>query len=349
MISQGKIVKIISMTEKISRKVGRIRDVARETGLSVATISRVMNGAKNVRPETRAIVEAASEKLDYVPNPAARALSTNRSKTIAAIIPNIKHSVFARYIDAIEQALSDHNYSLVLAISDADPEEELMAARKLISMGADAFILTGLPYREKLINLLERRDLPYAFTSVWNPQAQGPTIGYDNLELARSAANHLVDHGHKRIAIIHGPESDSDRTVARKNGVSLIADKFESLKFYETELSVAGGKEAAAIILSEPTRPTAILCFSDVLALGVYFALQGSSVNIPDDISVMGFDNLDWSGEIVPPLTTIRLPAGKMGTSVANEIVKFLETGKPIQNVQLFGTIVERQSVKTID
>ena len=158
----------------MSRKVGRIRDVARETGLSVATVSRVMNGAKNVRDETRARVMEASEKLDYLPNPAARALSTKRSKTIAAIIPNINHSVFSRYIDALEQVLSDRGYSLVLAISDGDAEEELKAARKLLSMGADAFILTGLAHHAELFNLLDRRGLPHAFTSVWQPEFGKP-------------------------------------------------------------------------------------------------------------------------------------------------------------------------------
>jgi len=327
-------------------KVGRIRDVARETGLSVATVSRVMNGAKNVRPDTRDRVLAASRKLDYLPNPAARALTTNRSKTIAAIIPTIEHSVFAKYINAIEQTLNLQGYSLVLAISNGDAQEELEAARKLLGMGADAFILSGAEHHTELMDLFQRREIPFVFTSIWDAASVHPTIGYDNFELARGAVEYLVAQGHTKIAAIHGPLMESDRTRKRKAGASAASEFPVQVDFYETELNVSGGKVAAKAILSSKKEYSAVLCFSDVLALGVFFCFHQAAVRIPGDISVMGFDNLDWSGHIEPPLTTINLPASEMGVSVADALMKHLKTGEPISGIQLFGEVVERKSVR---
>ncbi len=330
------------------RKIGRIRDVAKEAGLSIATISRVMNGATNVSPATRERVLSACEKLDYMPNPAARALSTNRSHTIAAIIPTIEHSVFAKYIAAIEQTLDERNYSLVMAISNADEDEELKAARKLLGMGADAFILSGAAHRDELFKMLARRNVPYVLTSIWDPGSSSPTIGYDNATLAAEAVTFLASFGHERIAVIHGPLADSDRTRARKSGAASVSGQRSKVDFFETMLSVAGGKKAVRELLDAGCRHTAVLCFSDVLALGTYFALEEAGYRIPEDLSVMGFDNLDWSEHVVPPLTTIDLPAKRMGDEVAIQLVNHLEHAKPIASTMLSGQLIIRQSVRKI-
>lgn len=328
---------------------GGIRDVARETGLSIATISRVMNGAKNVSAATRQRVTEACVRLDYVPNPAARALSTAQSKTIAAIIPTIEHSVFAKFIAGIEQALGARGFSLVLAISNGDPEEELTAARKLLGMGAEAFILSGADHSADLLGMFRRRQVPFAFTSFWDPDLEVPTIGYNNQRLAAEAVQYLVARGHRELAVLHGP-LDSDRTAARRDGAELGAlKKIDALDFFETELSVGGGRKAIRDILDRPHRPSAVLCFSDVLALGVLFGLNEAGLSVPEDISVMGFDNLDWARETHPPLTTINLPAGRMGQAVATQIMDHLDHGAPMGPEHLDAEIIERASVNDLN
>lgn len=332
----------------MTKAYGSIRDVAKATGLSIATISRVMNGNKSVSPKTRERVLTACEELDYLPNPAARALSTSKSKTIAAIIPTIGHSVFAKYVAAIENCLSEHGYSLVLAISNSDPDEELVATRKLLGMGAQAFILTGAVHNKMLLDLLTRRDVPHVFTSIWDPQNSQPTIGYDNRGLATEAVNFLADKGHRYISVIHGSTDESDRMLARVMGAKDAVRQNLRLTFHETELSVAGGKAAVRASLNQHAENTAILCFSDVLALGAYFCLQDEGKKVAEDVSVMGFDNLDWSSDITPPLTTINLPAAAMGREVATQIIRFLEKGDGLNHHFLSAEIVERGSVKTI-
>ncbi|WP_299211453.1 LacI family DNA-binding transcriptional regulator [uncultured Tateyamaria sp.] len=322
-----------------------IRDVARDTGLSTATISRVVNGDTKVSEKTRQLVLDACSRLDYLPNPAARALSTRRSRVVAAIIPTIEHSVFAKFISAIERTLGLHGYSLVLAISNADEAEELAAARKLLGMGADAFILSGQTHSKALLGMLAKRQVPYVYTSVWDPLCEQPTVGYDNADLAGQALRHLYANGHRRVAVVHGPLAESDRTVARRDGARALRGLFDTLDFFETPLSVAGGKACVGHRLADGGGYSAYLCFSDVLALGAYFACADVGKQIPQDVSVMGFDNLDWAEAVVPPLTTIDLPASGMGEAVGTHIVECLETSAPMQSQQLTARIIERGSV----
>ncbi|WP_432256884.1 LacI family DNA-binding transcriptional regulator [Limimaricola sp. AA108-03] len=330
----------------MAEKIGRIRDVAKESGLSIATVSRVMNGYKGVREATREKVLRACERLDYVPNSAARALSTSRTRTVAAIIPTIENSVYAKFVAAIEQTLSEQGYTLLLAVSHGSEAEEIEAARKLLAMGADAFILSGAAHDRALLDMLARRKVPHVFTSIWaGPEGPVPCIGYDNHEIARSAVGYLAERGHRHLGVIHGPLADNDRAVARKAGVVAMRAQGLELCFEETELSVAGGKSATARLLDRDPDLTALLCFSDVLALGAYFALAERGRRVPDDMAVMGFDNLDWTSETVPPLTTIDLPAGMMGREVAGQIVEHLEHRTPLAPVLLPSRIVERGSV----
>ncbi|MEM7668648.1 MAG: LacI family DNA-binding transcriptional regulator [Pseudomonadota bacterium] len=329
----------------LTRKVGRIRDVARETGLSTATISRVMNGAGNVTADTRARVLDACSRLNYLPNPAARALSTRKSRTIAAIIPSIEHSIYAKFISAIEKRLALRGYSLVLAVSNGSETDELAAARKLLGMGAEALILSGAAHSSELNDLLARRGVPHAFTSVWDPESSVPTIGYDNETLARDAIRFIAGKGHKKIAVVHGPTAESDRTRARTTGAEAGRSDKTVVDVFECRLDVPGGKAAANRVLRAGTDYTAIFCFSDILALGVYFALIERGITIPDAMSVMGFDNLDWTGAVVPGLTTINIPATKMGFDVADQLILHLEDGEPVAPTKVDGWIVERGSV----
>ncbi len=320
--------------------------MARLTGLSTATVSRVMNGNPKVNPKMRAEVLKAAKQLNYVPNPAARALTTRKSKTVAAVIPTIEHSVYAKFIAAIENTLRQHGYTLVLAVSNADLAQELAAAEQLVAMGAEAFILSGAEHSQDLMELLERRGMPVLLTSIYDETSEVPTIGYDNTALASSAINYLQSCGHRNIAVAHGPIHESDRTVARCEGVKMAMSRNEQTPFVEVTLSVDGGREAAKRILQMTPRPTAILCLSDVLALGVMFQSQSVGLTIPDDISIMGFDNLDWSKDSHPSLTTIDLPASKMGEAAAQLVVDQLENGTPLKSALLPAEILVRNSVK---
>lgn len=321
-----------------------IRTIAKATGLSVATVSRVLNGAANVRRDTREQVIAAMREQGYSPNPAARALATRRTRTIAAVIPTLAHSIFARFLNAIEQELAQRGYALVIATTESRPEREHARARDLLDMGAEGLILSGASHAPELRELIARQNLPTVCTSIYDPACGLPTIGYDNAALGRDAIGYLLSLGHERIAVVHGPLADNDRTRLRLQGVREGADRSASLVEVETSLDVAGGSSAARQLLAQSARPTAALCLSDVLALGVLFEAARFQVRVPEQLSVMGFDDLDWAGFSRPALTTIKLPTARMGRAAARALVDFLDDQEPLTSSLLDAQIVIRES-----
>lgn len=322
---------------------GGVRGIARMTGLSVATVSRVINGAANVAPATRQSVQDAIARAGFEPHPAARALSTRRSRIVGALVPTLAHSIFSTFLNGIERELAHHGYALVVATTDHQPLQELARARDLLGMGAEALIVSGAVHDPAFEKLIAARDLPVVATSIYAPRSRLPTIGYDNRALGREALRHLHGLGHRRIAVLHGPTADNDRTRLRLAGVRAAASGAK-LHFIGTTLDASGGAEAARAALAAEPRCTALLCLSDVLALGALFEARRARIAVPAQVSIMGFDDLDWAAVCDPPLTTLRLPTAAMGELAARAVVERLELGIEITSHRLDADIVVRAS-----
>ncbi len=320
-----------------------VRAIAKATGLSVATVSRVLNDATNVRADTRARVTAAMRDLGFRPNPAARALSTNRTRTIGAVVPTLSHSIFTRFLDGAEQELARHGYALVLATAELGRAQEFQRVKEIMNLGVEGLIVSGATHDPGLLELISSQHLPTVCISIYQPEFELATIGYDNEDLAFRAMGFLRELGHRSIAVIHGPQEENDRTQLRVKGAKRGAKGLKP-RFFETSLDVGGGVEATARMLTGGQRPTALLCVSDVLAMGALFELSRHGVKVPEDVSVMGFDDLDWAGVSTPPLTTIRLPTKSMGRRAAGALVENLDHNKPIPSELLDAEIVVRES-----
>ena len=325
-----------------SRRV-TLRDVAREAGVSVATASRVLNDSPSVSSATREAVLRVVAKLEFAPDPLARALSVGGTNTVGAIIPTINHAIFAAFLEALEARLDTNSYRLFIATTGMDPRVELERARSLLEMGARALIVTGLDHDPELTALAKRFGAPVVATSIYEASASLPTIGYDNVELGRQAMRHLLDLGHRDVALVSGPTAQNDRARFRIRGAESV-EGVRSLRKIETELSVGGGVVAAKQALAWDPRPTALLCVTDLVALGALFQLQRSGLQLPRDMSVMGFDHISWSEHSHPRLTCISLPVAAMGQQSAQAICDFLEDGTPIPSIQLHGSINVRGS-----
>ena len=325
-----------------------MRTIAQSTGLSVATVSRVLNGGANVRHETREIVQAAIRELGYSRNPAARALSTRRTKTIAAVVPTLAHSIFARFLFAVEQELAASGYALVIGTTGGDTDREYDRVREMLDLGAEGLILSGLDRDPRLTALIQAQDLPTVCTSVHAKDAALPTIGYDNRTLGTDAVTYLQSLGHRRIALVHGPAAENDRTRLRIRGVEDGLAPDASLHLFERSLDVSGGAIAARELFEAHPRFTAVLCLSDVLALGVLFEATKTGIAVPDQLSVMGFDDLDWAAYSAPSLTTIRLPVLDMGRDAARTLVERLDNGTAATGRKLNAEIVVRDSTAPV-
>ncbi len=339
---------LLTMTNPQTKNPG-VRGLAKATGLSVATISRVLNNSDQVNVKTRERVLAAMRETGYVMNSAARALATNRTKTIGAVVPTLAYSIFARFLDAVERALAEHGYALVIASTDGDLGVEEKRTRELLDMGAEGIILSGAIHDKTLLQLLESRSIPAVCTSVCRTRNALPAIGYDNTLIGQMAISYLADLGHRSVGVIHGPLADNDRTRLRVSGVTREARRAEvQTDFRETVLEVAGGVEAAADLFAQAEPPTAILCLSDILALGTLFESGRAGLAVPDDVSIMGCDDLDWAAHCHPPLTTVRLPTARMGQMVAVSLVERLDRAANIEDRAIEAAIVERSSTRQI-
>ncbi|MEM7524495.1 MAG: LacI family DNA-binding transcriptional regulator [Pseudomonadota bacterium] len=318
--------------------------MAHAADVSVATVSRVINDAPSVTVRTRDKVQAVIQRLGFAPNPMARALTTGRTRTIAALVPTLNHSIFARFLTAMEAGLTANGMSLVVATTNGDPDIELAKAKNLLKLGSDGFILTGVQHSDALFDLVEGRATPVILTSWFDKRARHPTIGYDNRAIAARAAAHLGALGHRRIAVIHGSLTNNDRTVARLDGVRACGADID-VSPVEAPLSVTGGAAAAARALALSPRPTALLCLSDVLALGALFEVQRRGLSSPEDISLMGFDDLEWAEAANPPLSSIRLPAAEMGYECADALHRYFAFGEPVAPRELHAELAIRGSV----
>ncbi|MEO1540024.1 MAG: LacI family DNA-binding transcriptional regulator [Pseudomonadota bacterium] len=329
------------------RKRANLRDVAERSGVSVATVSRVLNTPMRVSETTRSRVEDAIRDLRFTRSAAARAINTGRSNTIGALIPTLDHAIFAKFLGRLEQDLSARGLSLLVSTTGSDPAVELRKAEALLDIGVEGLIVSGMDHAQGFDDLIARFGVPVVLTSVYSQNARYPTIGYDNRSVAQTALGHLADLGHRRIAVIHGPTAQNDRTRARIAGLETSGLPVE-LSFAEGRLGVSGGVQAVVDLPRGANRPTAILCLSDVLALGALFELNRQGVAVPEDMSLMGIDDLAWARSSAPGLTTVRLPAEEMGARTAVAISAWVAEGDRPRSERLTEELITRASTRSI-
>lgn len=307
----------------------RVTDVARLADCAPATVSRVLNNPDKVSPDKRARVEAAMQELGYVRNHAARALRSQRSNMVGVLIPTLDYALYARMVGAANEVFSCAGISTLIATYDYDLDAEVREARQLLERGAEALVLVGDNHRPELHEILERFSVPSVCTYVSKPNGSHPTVGFDNADAAAKLAQHIAHLGHRRIAVISGLTKDNDRTTERLEGIRAELARHEitlpEAMVAESAYSIYEGRRACALLLSRnDPSPTAFVCGNDILALGALAECQARRLIVPEEISVVGFDNIEFSAHANPPLTTIDVPADEMGRSAASYVLASL-------------------------
>jgi len=326
----------------------RLSDVARSAGVSTATVSRVLNQPTAVTAQLRARVHTAVDTLGYVPHGHARALASRRSNTIGAVVPTIDNAIFARNIQSLQARLFESGRTLLLASSDYDYARERREVQSLVERGIDGLFLVGETREPSVYRLLENKRIPYVTTWIYREDSPHPCVGFDNLQAAYRMGCHLLDIGHRNIAMIAGVTRGNDRAAERVKGVrAAMAERgirFARGHLVEHEYEIAEGRRAASRLLAAPNRPTAIICGNDVLAFGALFECRARGVNVPQDMSITGFDDLDLAANIDPPLTTIRVPAAEMGRRAAEFLLARLEKTPTPEKTELQAAMVLRET-----
>ena len=326
----------------------RLSDVAAQAGCSTATVSRVLNRPEGVNRELRLRVDAAVRELGYLRNGAAGALRSRRTRTIGAVIPTLDHAIYARLLAALQGFTSEHGYSLLVTTSGFEIEQELRQARLLVERGAEGLVLVGHSHSPDLYAALERHGIPSVNTYSYLPNSRHASIGFDNRAASRQMADYLLDLGHRDFALIVGYRKDNDRVKDRVDGaLEAIAGRGISTGhtlIVEEPYSIEGGREGLRRIVAASRRPTALICGSDVLAFGAIIECDSKGIAVPRELSIAGFDDLEFAAHLRPPLTTIRVPAAEMGRR-AGEFLLAKIAGQPhAPHYPLETSLILRQS-----
>lgn len=342
------------MTKKASKSrstsaaaVG-IRDVARQAGVSVATVSRVLNNPEKVSTDVALRVQAAIAQLNYIPNSAARALTTRHTRLIAAVVPSIAYSIYATFIEALQQRLNADNYHLVITVAGYDRENEYQEIYRLVSAGAEALMLAGEKRDPEIYRLLQAQNIPYVLNSIYHPDSPHPCVGYDNKQAAMHTTNYLLDLGHRRIATITGNRARIDRFAERVEGIRAALEQrglaLPDAWIVERSFTIVEGRSAFRQLMAGDVEPSAIVCGNDVLAFGALLEAQAMGLRVPEDISITGFDDMEWGSQITPGLTTIHIPLAEMGTRAGDYLVGRLRGEAVPHATRIEASLIVRQS-----
>ena len=315
------------------------KDVARLAGVSTATVSRALNLPDQLDPHTLERVRAAVDMLRYVPHGAARALRSQRTQMVGAVVPSFDYALYARTTSALQRALDERGYSLVLAAHHYDLATEVRVTEQLVRHGVDAFAFVGIDHDPALFRLLDDYGRPYVLTWGVDPSGRHPAIGFDNRAAAQTVTRHLLGLGHRRLGLLSAPLPGNDRARERGAGVrsALAAQGValdESCVRYAA-ISLPAARAAMHGILALPEPPTAVVATNDVFAVGAMLACRDAGVRIPGDLSITGIDNTDLGATQTPPLTSVRTPIVEIGTAAAAQLVARLE-GQPAELQQVF-------------
>lgn len=324
-----------------------IKDVARAAGVGVATASRALNNKDDVSPETRQRVLKAAEALGYVPNLLAKGLLSGRTRTIGVVVTSILNPFYAVVVHGIEQVLSAKGYNMVLCNSDESPKKELEAVRMLIEQRVDGIILAPVEDRSLTVQYLMEKRVPFTLVARKTTEFETDYVVCDDRLVGEIATNYLIERGHRQILFLNSRGNSSSKLrlegyhqAMKRAGIPVDAGFVYSLTTNDRI------EEVVFSILDSGVKPSAIFCFCDVITLPVIRALKAKGLRIPDDIGVMGCDNLEFTEFMDPPLTTIDIGKDKMGAKAAELLLgRLIRNRKKTATVDFEPNLVIRSSV----
>ena len=329
-----------------------IKDIAEESGVSATTVSLILNN-KEVRtsPETKRKVLETARKLNYVPNSLAVGLITKRTNTIGLLLPDISNVFFSQMAKQLENLLVKRGYALFLCDTNDSDKEQAMYLRLLSAHAVDALVLCIANDTDKSLELLRgyrTNGIPVVAFDRFSDNMDCALVATDNVESAKNIVQHLIDSGHRRIACISEPirKNYSSRLEGYKQALSQNGIAYDEKLVVRGDYRYESGYECAKKLLAE--QPTAIFACNDMMAYGVYKAVEEKGLKIPDDISVVGFDDLMFSSTLSVPLTSVRQNVDGMCEKICNLVCDAID-GKVTKEKFVFtATAKYRNSVRKI-
>jgi LacI family repressor for deo operon, udp, cdd, tsx, nupC, and nupG len=318
----------------------KISDVAEAAGVSVATVSRALSTPTRVANATRERVEKVASELGYSPNLLARSLRSQQSKLVIVLVTNISNPMLSCCVRGAERVARELGYSVLLGDTQNDATLEQRYTALLTSRQVDGVIVMSSRLHGRVFDLILKANSKAAVVNACACLDVAPcsTVGVDDVGAARTMTEHLLSLGHRRIAVISGPAESPhsrDRMFGYRLALRAAGVQFDEKLVLEGDFSMETGGEAAERALALADRPTALFSFNDQMAIGAIQRLQGMGCRVPDDVSVAGFDDIDFAAFTSPPLTTVRQPSILMGETAMRLLHQRLSGSLDIETVTL--------------
>jgi len=332
-----------------------LKDVASRAGVHPATASRALSPETTllVSEETAKRVRDAAEELGYRPNPVARSLRTRRSHTVGVLIPDLNNPLFPPIVRGLEDRLAEAGYVALIGNTDGDEERERVIFEQMRARHVDGFVLATAHLRSALLVAAAQADLPIVLMNRMADDYRFPSVSADNERGSRMAVAHLVKLGHRRIAHIAGPQDLSTGLSRYKGFIAAMATSGLPVEpgqvVFAKSFSVEEGLRCCRELLGSASLCTAVAVSNDLLAVGCYAALDETGLNCPDDMSVVGFNDMPFIDRLKPPLTTIRFPHYQVGTESANLLLERISSpSAPVKVLYLAPELVVRGSTSPL-
>lgn len=324
-----------------------LRDVAKAASVSVGTVSNTLNKPEMVAPDTLARVQRAIKELGFVPNGFARHLRSGYSRTIGLVVPDVSNPFFTEVARGVEDAASKRDYAVFLCNTDESTVKESRYINVLMEQHVRGVLITPTDDKAETLKLLQSRSISVALLDREIDGIANCSVSVDDVHGGQMAIEYLASMGHQNIAWVCGPES-IPQVADRSKGVSKAAKLANvSIEIIKVPLmNAAKGEEAAQQILSLPNRPSAVFCANDLLALGVMRELLKKNISIPDQIAIIGYDDISFAPSAAVPLSSISQPAYQIGVTAADLILDEFESGEhhKHQQIKFQPRLVERAS-----
>jgi len=326
-----------------------IKDVAKEANVSFSTVSRVIRDAKNVHPETRKRVLRAIKKLNYHVDAGARGMVKRQTKTIGVCISDIANPYYPPLVRGVENTINKFGYNLLLCDTDENPEKEEIYLKLLLEKRVDGLIIAptgqGISYLKEFV----KRNIPIVFIDRKIEGIPADVVCADNVQGAFSAVEHLIKLGHKRVAMIAGLKAvttTQERIKGYLDALSSHNIKTDNSLIVEGSSKIEEGIKATEILFKLEYPPTAIFSSNNLMTLGALIALKRLGKNVPKDVAIVGFDDLEWAEVLDPPLTAVSQPTYTIGATAAQLLIQRLSKEGPVkkQTIILKTELIIRRS-----
>ncbi|HYD80592.1 MAG TPA: LacI family DNA-binding transcriptional regulator [Paucimonas sp.] len=325
-----------------------MKQVAEKAGVSTTTVSHVINETRVVSKEVQERVRAVIQELHYIPSAVARSLKNDKTHTLGMLVPNSSNPYFAELIQGIEDAAFSLGYSIILCNSYDDPKKQVAYVRVLMEKRIDGLILVSSGSDRELIQLLSDESIPKVLVDRELPGVAADFVETDHEQAGYLATKYLIDLGHRDIACVSGPQdllSSSARVAGYRRALREARIKARADHVVHADFTSKGGFDAFGKLLAQRTRPTAVFAGNDLMAIGGICAAEALRVRVPDDLSVVGYDDIALASYCNPPLTTIRQPKREIGALTARALVERINDGEaPPRRELLQPTLVVRKS-----